>query len=421
MKTVTVATAIGDTFSVGQELTRGPAIAAYLMGVLNALKEADGEETTLTAPEIIRTVNATKTDGMSPADAEGAYINALLALESGETDEEAPEIDIHAANAQKVSASAMGAKLNGTFNEHMVAILNAGELVQYQGPVQVSDDVSAKWTKEEIKAMPMPGSRLDPKDKDDVSKSNLVYDHYKTTDHNGDKIIGSWFGDIFLTTKEGTRIADKIAALVKEKGEAKDEEIDRKIKMERGRISKATNMLRKAVTFLLATWALADGCPTLQVEVKREADGTPERTQYPVLVGVKGSMNGKALTLNQVLSLVKEDVEGFTGIERTIAKGGTIKALVDYGLPKKAPKKTAALKVANPDASYDVGFALNNYLEGGGSEAWSRLVNGPKSEAWVTLVGDIFSHVAPIYNSGDVADRYRAYNAKTTPTAKKAA
>lgn len=418
MKTVTVATAIGDTFSVGQELTRGPAIAAYLMGVLNALKEADGEETTLTAPEIIRTVNATKTDGMSPADAEGAYINALLALESGETDEEAPEIDIHAANAQKVSASAMGAKLNGTFNEHMIAILNAGELVQYQGPVQVSDDVSAKWTKEEIKAMPLPGSRLAKEDKDNVSKANMIYDHYKTTDHTGEKIVGSWFGDIFLTTKEGIRIAAMIAALVKEKGAAKDEEIDRKIKMERGRISKATNMLRKAVTFLLATWALADGCPTLQVEVKREADGTPERTQYPVLVGVKGSMNGKALTLNQVLSLVKEDAEGFTGIERTIAKGGTIKALVDYGLPKKAPgNKGKQPPVANTDAAYNAIFALNLYLQNGGDGALSKVTNGPKSEAWVTLIGDLMTYAAPIY--APIADRYVSYNA--TAKEKKAA
>lgn len=414
-KTLIVASPHGE-FAMGAELTRGPAIAAYLMGVLNLLTD---KETTLSPAEIQRTFKATDTDDLDAEKAEAKIIEALMNLEKGEDDEEeAPAITVEASIARQHSAHTLASKLNGQFNAHMIAILDAGELVK-RGPVTVADDAKAKWSIEDILAMPMPGSKAGTTAEDKAKQVNMVFDYYKVTASDGTTIRGSWYGDIILATPEGERLSTILKGKQAEYDKAKDLSLSDEIKLEKDRLNKATGLLRKGVSFLIVLHKLA-ACPLLEVEVQREADGTASRTLFPVVIWQKGqSGSRKSLTLSQVLGLLKPDVDGYDGIDRTIAKGGTLKAFVDYGLAKKAPKKASAVSIGGTDGAYDTLFALNAWLLNGGDGAIAKQVNGPKSEAWVTLVGDLMTYVAPIFNSGDVAARYRAYNA--TPKERKAA
>lgn len=406
-KTLIVSADLGE-FEKGAELTRGPVIAAYLMEMLNTMND---RETTLSAAEVQRTFKATDIEGLSPEDAEIKLIEALTALEGGvDEEEEAAPISVEASIARQHSAHTLASKLNGQFNAHMIAILDAGELVK-RGPVTVADDAKAKWTIEEILSMPMPGSKAGTTAEDKAKQVNMVFDYYKVTASDGTTIRGSWYGDIILATPEGERLSAILKGKQAEYDKAKDLGLADQIKLEKDRLNKATGLLRKGVSFLIVLHKLA-ACPLLEIEVQREADGTASRTLFPVVIWQKGqSGSRKSLTLSQVLGLLKPDVDGMDGIDRTIAKGGTLKAFVDYGLAKKAPKKGKAIAISNTDNAYDVLFAFNTYLQNGGDGAIAKQVNGPKSEAWVSLVGDLMSYIAPVYNSGDVAARYRAYNA----------
>jgi hypothetical protein len=412
MKTIKVVTPHGE-FEAGAELTRPPHIAAYFMGVLNALHD---KETTLTSPEIGRVVKRIDGDGKDDATVEAEIISELEALEAGADDDDVEPISEEAATAQRHAAGTMAARLNGVFNTHLVAVLDAGELVK-KGPVQVADDCIAKWSMDEILAMPFPGSKPPKKGSPeaDTAGSNAVYDYYKTGEERG-----SWCGDIILSTVEGRRLAGELQTAKDENDKAKDLALKDTIKDRQDRLNRATALLRKGLKFLLVMHGLK-ACPLLECEVQREADGTPVSSLYPVVIWQKGQQGKrKSLTLSQFLGLLNPDKDGYSGIDRTIAKGGTITAFTDHGLIKKAGGKKGGVKaVANVDAAYDTIFVLNTYLQNGGDAAIARMVNGPKSEAWVRMVGDLQSYLAPIYNSGDVAARYVAYNA--TPKEKKQA
>lgn len=415
MKTLTVSGTLGE-FEAGSVLTRGPAIAAYLTLLLNELGDV---ETTLTAPEILDTYSKTDTSGIEDAaDIEATIVDALMDRERGKAEEDEPQIDMAAAIARQSSAYNLGGMLNGKFTEDLVAFLNAKDTIK-KTPVAIMDDCRAKWTREQIEMMPMPGSKLAKADKDNVALSNVTYDYYKTTDSNGETIRSSWYMDIILATEEGKRINAILSAKQEEQAKAKDLDTADDIKLERKRLTDAAQALRQGISLSLVLWKL-EACPKLEVEVQREADGTPLRTLYPVTVNERGQRGSrKSLTLSQLLGLLKEDKDGMNGIDRTVAKGGTIKAFVDYGLPKKAPgKKGKAVVVANTDQAFNVMFAFNTYLQNGGDGALTKTMNGPKSEDFVMQLGDLVAYLMPIYNSGDTAARYQALNA--TPAKRKA-
>lgn len=401
-------------FKQGEVLTRDPAKAAYFTLQLNEIKD-DGKETSLSSAEIIRVINETNTDGMSPEDVDITIVEALENLEAGGPDDDMPAVTETAAIARQANAANMASKLNGQFNAHLVAVLDAGDIVK-KGPMWAADDTQNKWTQAEIEAMPFPGSK--PPKGADLTKSNVIYDIYKVTAANGETIRGSYFGDIIANTAEGERISKRLQELVDENAKAKDLDLQDAIKLERKRLTDATTLLRRGVLINLALWAFK-GLPLIEVEVQRDENNEPARTLYPVTVHQKGMSGGrKSLTLGQLLGLLKPDKDGQDGFARCRAKGGTIKAFIDYALPKKQNGKQAkGIVIANPDAAYSALFALQTYLDNGGDGAVTRMVNGPKSEAWVLMLGDIMSRLEPIWLSGDIADRYKAYHVKTRKTA----
>jgi hypothetical protein len=407
MTEIKIVTSCGE-FDVGQTITRDSHIAAYFTGMLNELGD---KETTLSAAEIVRTIKATDTKGMSPEDAETTYIEALQELEAGGSDDDMPSMTPQAAVARQTSAQNMASKLNGQFNAHLVAVLDAGDTVK-KGPMWAADDTRSKWTRDEITAMPLPGTK--PPKGADLSKLNTVYDYYKVTSSSGETLRSSYYADIIAATAEGERVHKRVQELVDENAKAKDQDLQDNIKLERKRLTDAATLLRRGLSINLCLWAF-EALPLLVVEVQREANGEPLRTLYPVTVHQKGmSGSRKSLTLGQLLGLLKLDNNGDNGFDRCLAKGGTIKAFIDYALPKKKNgKQKKAIVVASPDTAYDVFFALNNYFKGGGDAAVLRMLSGPKAEAWVLQFGDFMSAAVPIWNSTDVAERYKQYNIDT--------
>lgn len=412
-------------FQPGQELTRGPAIAAYLRLCLN---EYNQEETTLSSAEILDTYNKVSKD-YEGDDLEVAVLDALCDRESGKDNDDDATISVEVATARQATAFTIGGKLNGKFNADLIAILDAGDTIK-RGPVVLMDDIRERWSKAEIMEFPRMGSKMAKADKDKIELSNVIYDFYRTN-IGSEKISSSWCEDIIRATKEGQRIVNLIEALHVQGSEAGDKSLgktqaDEQIKLERTRLKNAANALRKGITLSLVLWRLEDNCPKLEIEVQRDNDGIPLRTQYPVIIEQRGLKSSrKAMTLSQVLSLYKQDAvvsDGKTlildGVDKAIIGGGTMDAL-NKALPKKAPKRAASLKVSNVAAAYDVIFALNTFFENGGAGAYGKSLTGPKREAYVMQIGDLFSQISPLYH-GEVADEYVAMNTRKTPAQRKA-
>lgn len=414
-KTLVCATAL-ENFAVGDVLSRPSHIAAYFMEILNGVLESG--ETTLTAPEINATFNKTDVAGLSPEQAETKYVEALIAREKGEDDEnEAPPITREAATARKHSAVELGSILNGAYDKDLVSILDAGDLVK-KGPIKISDACAAKWPIETMVDMPLFGSKATakPTEEQKLRESNMVFDHYTVDTIGGDKLRGSWYGDIVLSTKEGARLAGEIAELEAETDKAKDAGgIKESLKDKRNRLNRAIALTGKGVMFNVILHRMKKAFPKWNVEVQRDTDtNEPLSTLYPVYIEQRGAMSSrKALTLSQLLSLFRKDKDGFDGIERTIAKGGTVKAFLDYGLQKKKKEIGAGIKIGTVDDCYNTLFALQVYLDGGGDGALSRLVKGPRGQDWRTKIGDLYTTIAPIYNM--IADQYIADSTAPTP------
>lgn len=421
MKPLTVGVDCGE-FKAGEELTRGPAIAAYLRVQLN---EYNNAETTLSSAEIMDTYNKVSKD-YEGDELEVAVLDALCDRETGKDNDDDATISVEVATARQATAFAIGGKLNGKFNADLVAILDAGDTIK-RGPVVLMDDIRERWNKAEIMEFPRMGSKMAKADKDKIELSNVIYDFYRT-DIGSEKISSSWCEDIIRATKEGQRIANLIETLQVKGSEAGDKTLaktqhDEQIKLERTRLKNAANALRKGITLSIVLWRLEDNCPKLEIEVQRDNDGIPVRTMYPVVIEQRGLKSSrKAMTLSQVLSLYKQDAvlsDGKTlildGVDKAIIGGGTMEALVK-ALPKKAPKKAAANPI-NSGTVYDAIFALNTFFEGGGAGAYGKFLSGPKREAYVLQIGDLFSQVSPLY--GAVHDEYVALTTVKTPGQRK--
>jgi hypothetical protein len=410
----------GMTFSQGQKISNKEMLAAYLSCMY---REGEGEECSLTVPEIIGCwgqVSAPAEDGevLEGEDLEMEVLDVMKARQHGEVGEDVtPLMDIEAAHRVKADATNYGAKLPKVFSEHVNVFLDAIDDVKLACLICL-DDVAGRvfmntdtrnwkggaWSKEEIIRLPVPGTKA-PKGTviDDGNRhhwDNYSYKEGKTV------INSSFYLDAAMATDVGSLLSDKLEVL-KAKTDPNDEDKKQK-EIIRKRLNNVAKFLRDGVTVAktLIEFERFNGAITYQVQ--REEDGSPQRgTPYPLRIWPQNAI-GKAesFTLSNMKTMLKTNAKGENIADIAIAKGATF-ATFKAAMPAKERKTEGSIKVTTAKQFFMAADVIARFLPAGGTTLITKALDDKETgQGALDDFGSMMTVLGPIWENykGDYAE-----------------